>query len=425
MLPGLLVAASTRARNRQPAAAAQGPASPAGQTSKIINAADTRPNAGGTSPASERTTSAHTPAPAADVGGAETRDLRTERGLDRPYEFDDRETREVTASDPRPAGTAAAPDATRPASNPAKPAPATQRAGGLFRPATLEASAVTRVDAGSRNHFTTVEQLQRQTAAEDQATRHLQSRNQGLAAIAIGSLLLLGAYLLLRPLTSDELYARIQAVASSSDADLRDARASIDLFLMRHSSDPRADAVRDLDRTLALNLLEKRARRRVRSDKVLSPIERDYRAAMGREEQSPSAAVAGLEALVALYSHAAREGGTADSETDPELWMALANRQIDRLRPLGLEEQQQDIARIEAILASAATLAAEAAAATTSARRSELESQARLLLDSMIETYADRAHAEPLLTIARQRLAALPPAPSSPPATAPAMPPTP
>jgi len=415
--------------NRQPAVATQAPASPAspeGQTSKIIIAADTRPNAAGTGAASEKTTSAHTPAPAADAGGAQTLDLPAERGLDRPDEFDNRETREVTASEPRPAGTAAAPDATRPASNPAQPAPATRRAdGGLFRPATLESSATTRVDAGSRNHFTSVEQLQRQTAAEDQATRHLQSRNQGLAAIAIGSLLLIGAYLLLRPLTADELYARIQAVASSSDADLRDASASIDLFLKRHPSDPRADAVRDLNRTLALNLLEKRARRRVRSDKVLSPIERDYRAALGREEQSPSAAVAGLEALVALYSHAPREGGEADGETDPELWIALANRQIDRLRPLGVEEQQQDIARIEAILASAATLAAEAAAASTSDNKRELESQARLLLSSMIETYADRAHGEPLLTIARQRLAALPPAPSTSPAAAPATPPTP
>ena len=211
-------------------------------------------------------------------------------------------------------------------------------------------------------------------------------------------------------------------MATNTDADLRDARASIDLFLKRHPSDPRADAVRDLDRTLALNLLEKRARRRIRTDKVLSPIERDYRAAMGREEQSPSAAVAGLEALVALYSHAPREGGAADPETDPDLWIALANRQIDRLRPLGLEEQQQDLARIESILASAATLAAEAAAASTSARQSELESQARLLLGSMIETYADRMHAEPLLTIARQRLAALP---SPPPAAAPATQPTP
>ena len=408
--------------NRQPAAAAQGPASPAGQTSKIIIAADTRPNAAGTSPASERTTSAHTPAPAADVGGAETRDLQMEKGQNRPYEFDDRETREVTAGDPRLAGTAAAPGPTRPASNPAKPDPATQRAGGSSQPSTLESSATTRVDAGSRNHFTTVEQLQRQTAAEAQATRHLQSRNQGVAAIAIGSLLLLGAYLLLRPLTSDELYARIQAVATNTDADLRDARASIDLFLNRYPSDPRADAVRDLNRTLALNLLEKRARRRVRTDKVLSPIERDYRAAMGREEQSPSAAVAGLEALVALYSHAPREGGATDPETDPDLWIALANRQIDRLRPLGLEEQQQDIARIESILASAATLAAEAAAASTSARQSELESQARLLLGSVFETYADRAHAEPLLTIARQRLAALPPTAAAPVAEQPASP---
>jgi eukaryotic-like serine/threonine-protein kinase len=272
-----------------------------------------------------------------------------------------------------------------------------------------EAAATTRVDTAVRRRHTTMADLEK-------ADRDRQSRDQTrktwlqtAMAMAIAVTVLGGGWMLLRPPTADTLYAQIKAVTNDDDGDLRDADVSIQRFLTNFPHDPRAGEVAGFERTIALDRLERRSRRKVRGDRPLSPVERDYRAAMAREQESPSDCVDALSALLTLYAKTdveapagPRPGG--ELEDDPTLWIALTHRQIARLTPLAIDEQQEDGRRIEAILSQAETLQTEAAAAPATA--AESLAKRRRLLESAIQTYAGRPHAKPLLGRVTDLLAA-------------------
>jgi serine/threonine-protein kinase len=280
-----------------------------------------------------------------------------------------------------------------------------------------EAAAATRVDTAVRRRHTTMADLEK-------ADRERQSRDQTrktwlqtAMAITIAVAVLGGGWMLLRPPTADTLYAQIKAVTNDDDGDLRDADVSIQRFLTDFPHDPRAGEVAGFERTIALDRLERRARRKVRGDRPLSPVERDYRAAMAREQESPSDCVDALTALLTLHAKTdveapagPRPGG--DIEDDPTLWIALAHRQIARLTPLAIDEQQEDGRRIEAILSQAETLRTEAAAVPATAAAPL--AKRRRLLESAIQTYAGRPHAKPLLGRVTDLLAE----PDDPPVTA-------
>ena len=256
------------------------------------------------------------------------------------------------------------------------------------------------------NRFTTVEELNRLTRQRAAAESRRQRAWQTLAAVVTGAVILGGGYLLLRPRSADELYARIDAIAADETSDLRDARPLIAEFLARHGADPRAEAVRAIDRRLDIDDLERKARRRPRSDRLLPPIERDYRAAMAREADSPAACVAALEAMLAV-AHADANGGTPTAVPDTEstaLWLALVRRQIDRLKPLATREREEDATRAQAVLAEAAELAG-AAAAASAAERADLAARRRKLLESLVELNAPRPHMATFVAEARRQLA--------------------
>ena len=298
------------------------------------------------------------------------------------------------------------------------------------------ASATTQVDRGPRNRFTTVEDIERNAAEQARREQRRQLFWQGLTAVVIAAALAMGGWLAMRPPSADTLYERITAIADDPHGDLRDARGKIDHFLDKHASDPRAGRIRELKRTLDLDMLERRARRRLRSDKNLTPLERDYRAAMNADENGPSACVKALEAMLAVYARQTPVG-TADGNADDEnLWLDLARRQVEKLRPQALAEQRDDGNRIGELLAEAASLAARAEIANDEAARKKLLSQRRAILDTVVEVYAKRPHATEAVAFARQAIGvggnqqptASPtpsadgpsaPTPASPPATAP------
>ena len=247
------------------------------------------------------------------------------------------------------------------------------------------------------NRFTTVEDLHRESrlraAAESRRERLWRA---AATLLAIGGAAAAGVFLL-RPRTADEVHARIMAIASDEAADLRDARPLIEDFLARHGNDARAAAIRELARTLEVDALERRTRRRPITDRPLPPIERDYRAAMARETDSPAACVAALEAILAVTS---AETAASDWGREPkEVWLGLVGRQIHRLGPLAGKEREQDAVRARAVLAAAAELADKAGqdpsqAAVLAARR-------RTLLESLIELNAARPHMAPIVAEAR------------------------
>lgn len=278
----------------------------------------------------------------------------------------------------------------------------------------LSPSSSTVVDRAVRNRFTTVEELDKQ-ARERAAREHTKQRFwQAVTAVATVAALGAGGYLMFKPLTADEIYGRIkqiqtQADSAGSEIDLRDARPSIELFLARHGADPRAAEVKAMEQSLDLDALEKRSRRRVLGNRTLSPIERDYRAAMDREAESPSACREALEALFALHGGPATkpEDGSAAAvkNEDDALWFALVRRQIDRLEPLSAREQAEDAARTKAILEQADALAARAAALPDPKQREKLLADRRTLLEGLIELYSKRPHAAKAVEAAKEKIA--------------------
>ncbi|MFM9057542.1 MAG: serine/threonine-protein kinase [Planctomycetaceae bacterium] len=249
-----------------------------------------------------------------------------------------------------------------------------------------------------RTRFTTVAELDQ--ASHDLAARTERRDRLARAAAALVTLAALAAvaWIALRPESADDLHARIMAIAADDDADLRDARPLIDRFLDHHAADPRSESVRALDRALDLDALERRARRRPLAGRAPGPLERDYRAALAREPESPSACLAALDAILDVHADAARD-------PDGDLWLALVRRQIDRLAPLADRERADDLARAEAALAEAADLARQAAAAEDPARRNALETRRRELLSGLVEMYGPRPHAAAAVARARAGLA--------------------
>ena len=261
-------------------------------------------------------------------------------------------------------------------------------------------AADTIVDRLPSNRFVTVAELDR--VSDEQAARSQvrQARLQLVVVLTTIALATCVGYLLLKPPTADELYAKIAATSQSPIGDLRDVRWQIDRFLRQFPDDSRHGEVAGLAQTIKLDALEKRARRRILGDRAVPAIERDYRSAMAREAESPSAAVAALEALGTL--HPMPEGTvTADASLaaeDHALWLALAQRQLERLSPLAEQEQTEDRRRADALLAEADALAATAASDPEAAVRR------RSLLESLIATYADRPHAAAAVAAAREQL---------------------
>lgn len=269
-------------------------------------------------------------------------------------------------------------------------------------------AAATVVERTPHNRFTTVAELDR--LADKQAARDRRIEHRVQVVAVFGSLALFAAagYLFFRKPTADEVFARIEADqgAIAAGDNLRDATPAIDDFLARFPEDPRTNQVRKMARSLAVDKLAKRARRRVPANGSLLPIERAYRAAMEREKDSPATCCVALESLIAVHLHSAAAATATASrpqDDDPSLWIDLARRQVERLRPDAEKERKDDAKKIGEIFRRAATLAAEAQA-TSGAAREQLLAQRRELLESIITLYDDRAHAAEDVAAARRLL---------------------
>ena len=321
---------------------------------------------------------------------------------------------ETAASDPNVIAVNPASDSVR-ADVQTMPMPTTPQAPSPGLPQRVTVSAAAAGSPHPRvNRFTTLEELHRTSREEAGARARQEFVLRSIAAASILALVVGAAYVLLRPPTADELHTRVRAIADAANADLRDARPLIERFLERHGDDSRAAAIRELDRTLDLDSLEKRARRRRSDDDEMSPLEREYRAAMAREDESPLACVAALEAVLTLHESdpqtATSLPATAPPESQPALWLALVQRQIDRLEPQADREREQDVARTATVLAEAATLAVEAESADDPAVTSRLLERRRELLEGLVEIYASRPHVTEAVAEARSLLT--PPTPT-------------
>ncbi len=281
-------------------------------------------------------------------------------------------------------------------------APTAIDAGSLAHRATEADPSLEEPRRAAATRFTTVADLDRSMREEAARQAGRDTLIKTVVGVVLVAVVMVVAYVVTRPISADTLHARIMAIADDPSADLRDASRSIDLFLDRFGEDARADRIRELAHTLDVDALERRARRRLPKSAVPSAIERDYRAAMARESESPLACMAALEAILTLHEGEPTTAPPA-SEDEPSLWLALVRRQKDRLAPLAAIERTEDAARAAATLKEAAALAAQAKILTQADRETVL-ARRHELLTGLIEMYADRPHVASAVAEARRRL---------------------
>lgn len=265
---------------------------------------------------------------------------------------------------------------------------------------TSPASSDTVVDELRGSRFVTMAEIDHANKQVDLRRRSRQYQIQVLVTVVTAILASTVAYLILRPPTADQLYDRIAAVAKSPDGDLRDVAREINAFLSAFPDDLRVAEVSGFDLRRRVDLLDKRSRRRILGNRPVTAIERDYRAAITKANDSPTAAVIALKALATVH----REPEPGLSEKDHAVWLALVQRQIENLGQRAEVEQQADRKRAEKILAEAATLAVRAKAASAD-EAAVLQRTRQSLLFSLIETYGDRAHMVDAVEDARDQLA--------------------
>ena len=248
------------------------------------------------------------------------------------------------------------------------------------------------VDTKPSRRFVTVEEFDR--AAHQKTAQHRWKRVRIDTLVTLVSIIfgLAVAYWITRPETADQLFQTITVETQKSEPDLRSIRSELDQFLTRFPADERAEGVASLQQQLRVTILEARMRRKVLGSREVPAIERDYRAALAREAESPSGALSAMQAVRTVYTDQSLVSVNPLSVEDKETWFGLIGRQIKRLQQSAQREQAEDIERAKNVLAEASQ--AYTAAVETLDDKAALQrlGQSRLLLRSLIETYGDRLH---------------------------------
>jgi len=193
-------------------------------------------------------------------------------------------------------------------------------------------AAETLVDKPERR-FVTVEDLDNAARRKDDQHRSKLVRIDTLITFITVALGLVAAYWVTRPRTADQLFQTITAESQSADPDLRSIRAELDQFLNQYPADRRAASIASLQQELRVDILEARMRRRVIGPRTVSAIERDYRSALTRETESPTAALKAMEAVLTLYPRDSNHKAMTciPCSWTRRSWIKLIERQIKRL----------------------------------------------------------------------------------------------
>ena len=264
-------------------------------------------------------------------------------------------------------------------------------------------AAETIVDKPERR-FVTVQDLDNAARQKDSQHRWKLIRIDTLITVVTVGIGLVAAYWIIRPKTADQLFQTISAESESTDPDLRSIRAELDQFLKQYPADERAASIASLQQELRVNILEAKMRRRVIGPRTVSAIERDYRSAITRETESPTAALDAMKAVLTLYPRDKSQGDDTYSIADKETWIKLIERQIKRLELPSKIEQEEDIARATKVVDKATELYDQALAEGDSVDAEKLLTQSRLMLSSVIQTYSGRPHAHNVVQAAKRAL---------------------
>lgn len=220
--------------------------------------------------------------------------------------------------------------------------------------------------AASRSaHFTTIEEEESRRQAERRRSWLVVAAQLAALAIVIGGMVYFGVYLT-RPATDDELY---QAITLQVEFNGEDALASvepqIDDFLRRFPQDPRSAELRQYQRRIEVDRLERRlqltARRGGAAVHSLLPVEQLYLRAVSESQDSPDAAIETLASLLALYGgspESLADGDDSDRRERQALCVELAQRRLATLRTEWAEQIERQLAAIRERLDAAEHLSA-------------------------------------------------------------------
>ena len=260
------------------------------------------------------------------------------------------------------------------------------------------------VDTKPGRRFVTVEEFDR--AAHQKHVQHRWQRiRTDTLVTAVTVLLVIGiAYWITRPQTADQLFQKITLETQKAQPDLRRIRPELDQFLTRYPTDKRAAVVESFQQQLRVNILEARMRRRVLGSRDVPAIERDYRAALAREQESPSAALLAMQAVRTVYAEQPYLPADNLSVEDKQTWFSLIERQITRLEQTARKEQVEDLERAKNVLDEGSQVYAEAIGSSDTKAAQRGIDQSRLLLQSLLETYGDRPHTADIVAAAKDLL---------------------
>ncbi|MGI9448370.1 MAG: serine/threonine-protein kinase [Pirellulales bacterium] len=260
------------------------------------------------------------------------------------------------------------------------------------------------VDTKPARRFITVEESERAAHMKNAQHRWQRIRVDTLVT-AVTVVLGIGiAYWIIRPQSADQLFQTITIEMQEAEPDLRRIRTELDQFLTRYPADERTTVVASLQQQLRVNILESRMRRRVLGSREVPAIERDYRAALAREPESPSAALAAMQAVQTVYAEQPDIPVDNLSIEEQQTWFSLIERQIARLQQSAQKEQVEDLERARKVLDEASQTYVEAVDSSDKEAAQRGISQSRLLLQSIIETYADRPHTTDIVNAAKDLL---------------------
>ena len=260
------------------------------------------------------------------------------------------------------------------------------------------------VDTKPSRRFVTVEEFDRAAHQKNAEHRWKRVRMDTLVTFVTVLVVLAVAYWITRPQTADKLFQAITAETQKLQPDLRRIRSELDAFLTRYPEDVRAETVAALQQQLRVTILETRMRRRVLGSRDVPAIERDYRAALAREAESPSAALSAMQAIRTVYANKTTASTNTLSVEDKETWLDLIERQIKRLQQSAQKERTEDIERARSVLREASQVYSEAVELTDIKAAKQQLKKSSILLQSLIETYGDRPHASDIVDSAKSLL---------------------
>jgi serine/threonine-protein kinase len=168
----------------------------------------------------------------------------------------------------------------------------------------------------------------------------------------IAALLMIGGgmWYFLQPPSADSLYNRIEGhVGDESLGSIRNAEEDIKFFLERFSDDSRAGKIREYQREIDLDDLEKKI------GKAENPtaLERAYGEALGYASSDPEKCIVKLQAVIDLYSSGSKASGPAG------LCIELARRHLQQVKQDLKARAEDQLPPIEARLGRADDLKAD------------------------------------------------------------------